>query len=53
MAKCKFCNKELNENYLKHKIGDFCSEEHFDKYIKSLSNEEYIRIQNSFCVCSD
>ncbi|WP_194191248.1 hypothetical protein [Clostridium chrysemydis] len=51
--KCKYCNKELDENSFKNKIGEFCTEDHFDKYLKSLSNEEYVKLQHSFCVCSD
>ncbi|MGG7059801.1 hypothetical protein ACQPUY_09410 [Clostridium nigeriense] len=53
MKKCMYCKKELNEKYLENKIGLFCSEEHYTKYLDSLSNEEYIAIQNNFCVCSD
>lgn len=53
MKKCLFCHKYLESNYLSNKVGYFCNEEHFDKYLESLSDEEYIRIQNSFCVCSD
>lgn len=53
MSKCLYCNKELGEKYFKHKAGSFCSEEHFDKYLNSLSKEEYVALQTSFCVCSD
>ena len=45
--------KEPKENYIENKVGYFCSEDHFDKYILSLTPEEYIEVQNSFCVCSD
>ena len=53
MKKCMFCKKNLNDEYIENKIGFFCNEEHFDKYIKSLSKEEYVEVQHSFCVCSD
>lgn len=53
MNKCKYCKKELNKNKFENKIGVFCSEDHYTKYLDSLSNEEYIELQNNFCVCSD
>ncbi|MBD7914814.1 hypothetical protein H9660_06610 [Clostridium sp. Sa3CUN1] len=53
MYKCRYCKKELNENRFENKVGVFCSEEHYTKYLDSLSNEEYIELQNKFCVCSD
>ena len=53
MTKCKYCSKELSKNHIKNKIGKFCSEEHYEKYLASLSDEEYIKLQNCFCVCSD
>lgn len=53
MKKCLYCNKELKEDYLENKIGYFCDEEHFQKYLDSLSDAEYVKLQNSFCVCSD
>lgn len=53
MKKCKYCKKELTEKYLENKIGEFCTEEHYIKYLDSLSNKEYIELQNKFCVCSD
>ncbi|CUP11346.1 hypothetical protein H8S10_14520 [Clostridium sp. NSJ-49] len=53
MKKCLFCKKELSKDYFENKIGYFCSEDHFDEYLKSLSKEEYVELQNSFCVCSD
>lgn len=53
MKKCKFCNEELKDTYVENKIGTFCSEEHYEEFLKSLTDEEYIRVQNSFCVCSD
>ena len=53
MKKCMFCKKNLNDEYIEYKIGFFCNVEHFDKYIKSLSKEEYVEVQHSFCVCSD
>lgn len=43
----------LEKDYLVNKIGEFCSEEHYDEYLKSLSKEEYIELQHSLCVCSD
>lgn len=36
-----------------HKIGDFCCEEHFDAYCKSLSKEELAYLMHSICPCSD
>ncbi|WP_291625927.1 hypothetical protein [Clostridium sp.] len=48
-----YCKKELINKYFENKIGFFCSEEHYLKYLDSLSNEEYISLQNRFCVCSD
>ena len=53
MNKCKYCNKELKEKYFENKIGTFCSEDHFNKYLDSLSDNEYSELQNTFCVCSD
>ncbi len=53
MKKCLYCKMILNKEYLENKIGNFCSEEHFDKYLESLSKEEYIELQHSMCVCSD
>ena len=53
VIKCKYCNKEISENLIKNKVGEFCSENHYENYLASLSNEEYIKVQNSFCVCSD
>lgn len=53
MKKCKFCNEDLKDKYFENKIGVFCTEKHFEKYLESLSDEEYIKIQNSFCICSD
>ncbi|MCF0148607.1 MAG: hypothetical protein HUJ77_09445, partial [Clostridium sp.] len=44
---------EDNDKYFENKIGLFCSEEHYMKYLDSLSNEDYINLQNKFCVCSD
>lgn len=53
--KCLYCNKNLDnqKDYFENKVGYFCSEDHFDKYLNSLSNEDYVKVQNSFCVCSD
>ena len=45
--------EEVEWNYFSNKIGNFCSENHFDDYLKSLSKEEYVALQHSFCVCSD
>lgn len=54
MKKCLYCKKILYEGkYIANKVGYFCSEDHYDKFLKSLSKEEYIELQNSFCVCSD
>lgn len=53
MKKCKYCNEELNENHFENKIGIFCSEDYFNKYLDSLSDNEYSELQNTFCVCSD
>lgn len=53
MKKCLYCKKTLDDGCFSNKIGYFCSEDHFDKYLKSLSDEEYVEVQNSFCVCSD
>lgn len=53
MNRCKYCKKELNEKKFENKIGVFCNEDHYTKYLNSLSNEEYIELQNKFCVCSD
>ena len=53
MKKCLFCKKELKDNFITNKVDTFCSEEHYDEFLKSLSKEEYIELQNSFCVCSD
>ena len=48
MKKCLYCGKDLEKEPKEN-----CSEDHFDKYILSLTPEEYIEVQNSFCVCSD
>ena len=53
MKRFLFCKKQLEEIYFENKIVYFCSEEHFDEYLKSLTKEEYIELQSSFCVCSD
>lgn len=53
MKKCLYCNEDLKDKYFENKIGLFCSEEHYMKYLDGLSNEEYISLQNKFCVCSD
>ena len=53
MKKCMYCKKEWNKDYVDNKIGVFCSEEHYDKYLSELSVEEYIELQTSICVCSD
>ena len=53
MNKCLFCKKSLEKDFYENKIWKFCSEEHYDKYLKSLSKEEYIELQHSMCVCSD
>ena len=48
-----YCKKELLDKYLENKIGFFCNENHFSKYLQSLSDEEYVALQNNFCICSD
>lgn len=53
MKKCLYCKRELDKDYLSNKVGEFCSEDHYDEYLKSLSKEEYIELQHSLCVCSD
>lgn len=53
MKKCLFCKKNLGSKFYKNKIGEFCSEDHYDKYLKNLTKEEYIELQHSICVCSD
>ena len=53
MNKCLYCKEYLGEEFYENKIGKFCSENHFDKYMKGLSKEEYIELQHSICVCSD
>ena len=50
--KCLYCKKCINDG-IENKVGYFCSEDHYEKYISSLSREEYIELQHSFCVCSD
>ena len=52
MKKCMYCKKEIESKGFNHKIGHFCSEEHFDKYYESLSNEELVELMNHMCVCS-
>ncbi len=53
MNRCLFCKENLEKDYYENKIGKFCSEYHYDKYLKALSKEEYIELQHSMCVCSD
>lgn len=53
MKKCFYCGKEIKREGYENKIGTFCSEDHYDKYYKSLSKEEIIEIMNNMCVCSD
>ncbi|WP_195263167.1 MULTISPECIES: hypothetical protein [unclassified Clostridium] len=53
MKECKYCKNKLIESSFENKIGIFCSEDHFIRYLNSLSDEEYINLQNKFCVCSD
>lgn len=50
---CKYCHQPLKDHPIHSKFGDFCSQEHFDDYLKNLSHEDYIKLQHSFCVCSD
>lgn len=53
MDKCVYCKEKLDGEFYENKIGVFCSEEHFDMYLKSLTPEEYVELQTSICVCSD
>ena len=53
MKKCLYCKREIDKDNVVNKVGYFCSEEHYEKYLSSLSREEYIELQHSFCVCSD
>lgn len=53
MNVCKYCKKNLNDEFYENKIGFFCSKNHYEEFIKNLSNKEYIELQNRFCVCSD
>ena len=52
MKKCMYCEKELEKDYVANGVGYFCTEEHFDKYLASLSDAEYVKLQHSFCVCN-
>lgn len=52
MKKCWHCNKVIANKGYPNKIGDFCSEEHFDQYYKDLSNEEIVQLMARMCVCS-
>ena len=52
MKRCVYCKKVIEGKGFSHKVGDFCSEEHFDQYYDSLSNEEIVQIMNRMCVCS-
>ena len=53
MNKCLYCKKELKDEYVLNKAGYFCNDDHYTKYLTSLSKEEYIELQHSICVCSD
>lgn len=53
MKKCRYCSKVLKSNYFENKIGYFCNVDHYNDYLDNLSDEEYIDMQNNFCVCSD
>ena len=48
MKKCLYCGKDLEkepkENYIENKVGYFCSEDHFDKYILSLTPVSYTHL---------
>lgn len=50
---CRYCHKEVDHHPIKTKIGTFCSTDHYDKFLNELSYEDYIQLQNTFCVCSD
>ncbi len=53
MKRCMYCKKKLDDKYFENKIGYFCSEEEYDKFMESLTKEQYIELQHSICVCSD
>ena len=53
IKKCLYCNKQIEEKHLENKIGYFCNEDHFNKFMESLSDKEYTELQNNFCICSD
>ena len=53
MNKCMFCQTVIKDKYYSHKIGYFCSEEHFEKYCDRLSKEELALLMHSICPCSD
>lgn len=53
MKTCMYCKEEIKDKDYTHKIGYFCSEEHFDLYCKALSDEEYALLMHSICPCSD
>ncbi|WP_170272275.1 hypothetical protein [Clostridium tarantellae] len=46
---CLYCNKFIDENYFNSNIGVFCNKNHYEEYIKSLSDKEYIHIMHKFC----
>lgn len=51
--KCNYCKKALNKNYIENKVGYFCNECHYDKYLKRLTWKEYVQLQHSFYVCNN
>ena len=53
MKKCMYCKQPIEDKGYNHKIGYFCSEEHFEKYCDTLSKEELALLMHSICPCSD
>ncbi|MDA3730814.1 hypothetical protein PBV87_04790 [Niameybacter massiliensis] len=51
--KCLYCNQQIQGEPFNHKVGYFCSEEHFDAYCETLSKEELALLMHSICPCSD
>lgn len=53
MRECMYCHKPIKGEGYNHKIGYFCSEDHFERFYKSLSKEELALLMHSICPCSD
>ncbi len=49
MKKCMYCKQPIEDKGHNHKIGYFCSEEHFEKYCDTLSKEELALLMHSIC----